>query len=82
MHRRIKLKNILFGIFLLIVGADIYFGEPFYSKGMALDRNIGFLFGACGLAWIIYELMRKKQFKKKNWECNHSLIRKNHMNYS
>jgi len=53
------LKNVIFGMFLIIVGVDIFFGEPFISKGVVLDKNIGILFWIVGIIFILYEVRRK-----------------------
>jgi hypothetical protein len=65
MFQNIGIKNVLFGILLIVWGVDIYFGEPSYFKGIILDRNIGILFGSSGIIWILYELIRKKTQKEK-----------------
>jgi len=61
-----NLKNVFFGIFLIIVGVDIFFGEPFISKGIALDRNIGILFWIGGILFVFYELKKRIIGKRKS----------------
>ena len=66
-----NLKNVFFGIFLIIVGVDIFFGEPFISKGVALDKNIGILFWIGGILFVLYEAKNKVvKHKKRNTEKN------------
>ena len=64
MLKKLRVKYTILGVLLLVIGADIYFEDTFHSKGMPLDKNIGLLFGAIGIAWIIYALFYLKGKKE------------------
>jgi hypothetical protein len=60
-----RTKNLSFGLFIILIGCDIFFSEPFISRGTIIPSEVGILFWIWGLIVLAYGIISKKAPEKR-----------------
>jgi hypothetical protein len=62
--------NIIFGLFVLFIGADIFFSRPFITRGFVVPPIVGVLFWLWGGVILFIEVRKVKQNKSNKRKQN------------